>query len=220
VDEQIIRLSSIPERNLQFVGAAIAQNCPRKALRVLHVGNFVGVSLVALSDFVIQHHPGSLVVSIDPNLPHLGVHSPQDHALALLAQFGMQRNNILICGYSLNRTDNKTKLGTIAAAPACEHTLENLERLGHRFDLALIDGNHSADYLRGELTVLVRLLTAGALLILDDVSKSYPHLQDLFNEVVSSPAWPLEKVAHNGTIGLLRRTEDAGSVGPGFGERR
>jgi hypothetical protein len=215
LNEEAIRLSSIPERHLQFAGAAIARNCPRRPLRALHVGNFVGVSLAALSGIVIQHDPGSLVVSVDPNLPHLGVHSPQDHVLALLAHFGMQRNNVMICGYSLHRTDNKTKLGTIAASPACEQTLENLERLGHQFDLALIDGNHSADYLSGELAVLVRLLPGGALLILDDVSRSYPHIQDLFREVAASPAWPFEKVAHDGNIGILRRTEDAGGISSG-----
>jgi hypothetical protein len=209
LDEEVIRLSSIPETHLRFAGAAIARNCPRRALRALHVGNFVGVSLAALSDIVLQHHRGSLVVSVDPNLPHLGIDNPQDHVLALLAQFGMLSNNVVICGYSLHLTDNKTKLGTIEASLACEQTLENLERLGLQFDLALIDGNHAEDYLRAELSVLVRLLPAGALLILDDASKWYPHIQDLFREAAASPAWPFEKVTHDGTIGILRRTEGA-----------
>jgi hypothetical protein len=191
---------------LRFVAETVAREAPRRPLRVLHVGNFVGVSLAGVSDIVTRHDPQSVVVSIDPNLAHLDVEDPQSHTLALLDHFGLQRNNLVICGYSLERTANETKAGTFPDTPACEHALESLERLGQRFDLALIDGNHLAPYLRRELDLLVRMVSEAGLLVLDDVTDHFPDVQDLVEAIAADASWPLEKIGQDDRLGILRRT--------------
>ena len=205
VDEEAVHIGTIHEDSVSFLRKAVATHCERRPLRALHVGNFVGVSLAALSDVVIRHHPESVLVSVDPNLPHLGTEDPQSHVLALLDHFGLQRNNIVIPGYSLHRVANRTQAGTFADEPAGEHTLENLERLGVRFDLALIDGNHDLEYVRGELELLVRLLPGEALLMLDDIANEHTRIPELFEEVVAG-RWPFEQVDRDRRIGVLRRT--------------
>ena len=207
VAEEAVRLGSIPETSMRRVRRTVQRSCPRRPLRALHVGNFVGVSLAALSDVVVSHDPGSVVVSIDPNLPHLGVEDPQGHVLTLLDHFGLQESNVVICGYSLHRSPNETRAGSFADQPAGEGTLLSLERLGQRFDLALIDGNHDADYVRSELDVLVRLLSDNGLLILDDVFNEHTDLPELFEGLVTGERWPLEELARDERLGILRRTE-------------
>ncbi len=206
LSENTVRLGSVPEQHLRFVGETIARHAQPALLRALHVGNFVGVSLAALSDIVARHSPESVVVSIDPNLDHLGVHDPQRHTLALLDHFGLRRHNILICAYSLQREANRTHAGIFAEQPAGENALTGLELLGNRFEVAMIDGNHDGGYVRREVEVVVRLLSDGALLILDDVSPAHPHLRELFDELAQDSAWPFEKIDQDSRIGILRRT--------------
>jgi len=196
LDEDVVRLGSITDRSMRFLAEQVAAHAPAGPVRSLHVGNFVGVSLAALADTLATHHPDSLVVSVDPNLTHLGVDHPQDHVLALLTEFGLQHRTVVISGYTLEGSANKA---------AGEDTLGNLANLGARFGLALIDGNHDADYLRRELDVLVRMLDEGALLVLDDVSYAYPAVMDLFDELAEDDAWPLAEVARDDRLGVLRK---------------
>ena len=206
IDEQAVRVGSIPAASLRVIEDTVERHLPRRPLYVLHVGNFVGLSLAALSDIAMRHDPASTVMSVDPNLPVLGVDHPQGAAVALLSHFGLQRNNVVVCGYSLERAEAHTVLGSFASAePAGEETLVSLERLGVYFDLVLIDGNHDAAYLRRELEALVRLTGEGALLALDDVSHVYKDVRRLFKEVAGDDGWPLEEVERDERVGVLRR---------------
>jgi predicted O-methyltransferase YrrM len=203
VPRDALRRGSVGPAQLRFAAQVVAKHAPRRALRALHIGNFVGVSLAALSDIVVGHDPESRVVSIDPNVLHLGVDDPQGHTLALLAHFGVAGRNVVIPGYSLARP---------VGAAGLENVLLTLERLGQRFDLVFVDGNHEPQYVRAELEILVRLVEDGGLLILDDVSHSYEGIQQLFEEVGSDDGWPLQKLGHDGLqIGVLRKV--AGSRG-------
>ena len=207
VDEQAVRIGSIPAPSIRLVAENVERHLPRRPLRVLHIGNYVGLSLAALSEVATRHHPQSTVVSIDPNLSPLGVEHPQDRVVALLSHFGFQRSNVVICGYSLEKADVETAVGGFGAArPAGEQTLDSLERLGACFDLVLIDGNHDSGYLRRELEGLLRLTEAGALLVVDDVSHVYKDVRRLFKDVAVDRAWPLEQVARDERVGILRAT--------------
>ena len=199
-------MGSIPQASYAFVRKMVRKHCPQRPLRVLHVGNFVGVSLAGLSSVVVSHDPDSVVVSIDPNLSHLGVDDSQSHVLALLDHFGLQDSNLVICGYSLDRSTNETQAGTFADHPAGEHTLGSLAALGAQFDLALIDGNHDGDYVRRELDALMPLLPEGALLILDDVANEHTDLPQLYAELLSGGHLPLRAVGNDKRLGILRRT--------------
>ena len=78
--------SSVPHKSLEYIReVAINRLDPKRPLKALHVGNFVGVSLVFLTSALMQRNPDSLVVSIDPNLEHHGISNPQSHVCALLA---------------------------------------------------------------------------------------------------------------------------------------
>jgi predicted O-methyltransferase YrrM len=187
VDEHVIRLGSIDALSMRFAAATIDRHARPGPLRVLHVGNFVGVSLVVLSAIVVGRDPGSVVVSIDPNKTHLGVDDPESHVRALLERFGVADNNRVVRGYTL------------------DGPFDDLEARGERFDVALIDGNHDPDYLRGELEALVHLVEPGGLLILDDVTNTYEGVRRLFHEVAASREWPFEPVTRNVRLGILRR---------------
>lgn len=214
VDEQTVRTGSIPQGAMGFVADVVREHCPRRPLRALHVGNFVGISLAALSEIVVRHDPDSVVVSVDPNLRHLGVHDPQRHVLAVLDHFGLQRSNLVICGYSLHRSANDTRVGAFPDLPAGENALANLVRLGQRFDVALIDGNHGYDYVRGELELLTHLLDDGAVLVLDDIANRYARVLELFEEVAADGSWPFVEVDRDARLGILRKTP-----GPRAGSR-
>ena len=214
VSEEDVWKGTIPEDQFPVVAEAVRTHLPPRPLRALHIGNYLGLSLAALSDIVIEHDPKSVVVSIDPNLPHHGVHDPQSHVLALLDRFGMAGNNVVICGYSMERVENRTQVGTFADQPAGVDTLESLERLGHRFDLAFIDGNHGRDYVRGELAVLVRLLSEGGLVVLDDVFNEHVELPELYEEVLADDRWPFEKAGENERLGILRVGPTSPAKGP------
>jgi Methyltransferase domain len=197
LDEGLVRFSSIPRDSIAFAGDVIGEHAPSGPLRVLHIGNFVGLSLAALTDIVVAHDPGSVVVSIDPNLAGMAIEDPKNHALALLAEFGLLGSNVVIEGYSMEGTADRA---------AGQNTLGSLERVGARFDVALVDGSHAIGYVRREVEAVVRLLDDGGLLMLDDVSHRFEQIRELFGELAVDDAWPLEKVDRDGRLGVLRKT--------------
>ena len=180
--------------------------------QALHVGNFVGVSLAAFSSAALEAHPGSLVVSIDPNVPHHGIDDPQSHVLALLAHFGLERANLVVTGYSLERTPSSDAWLESDSDPgrawpserAVENALPHLEQLGARFDAALVDGSHIGENVRGELEILARIVRPGGLVFLDDVSETWSELLDLYADPATA-ALGYERVDYDGRIGVLRR---------------
>jgi len=190
------------------------------------VGNFVGISLAALSwslfDFAA---PGATpqVLSVDPNIPHNDIANPEQAVMAVLNHFGYQRFNMIICGYSLEKSLGNEGVGTDAYDPraafdselACENVLISLAELGVELDVAVVDGSHNAAYLRRELEVIVPMLRVGGLLVLDDVTDVWAGIRDLFGEIGSPDSpWPLEIIDHDGRIGVLRRAPTKVSVDP------
>jgi hypothetical protein len=216
-DEEAIRSGSIQDDSLRFVRQTITQRLAGSApLKALHVGNFVGLSLASLTGTLIERDPDSTVVSVDPNLMHGGIEQTQACALAVLAHFGLQRNSLLICGYSLERVPGNDGIRGIdsdpltASAAACEDTLVSLARIGARFDVVLMDGHHDAEYLRRELTHVQAMLAEGGLLFLDDVSTIWKGIRELFRELSDNDSsWPFEQIGYNGRVGALRKRNTA-----------
>jgi hypothetical protein len=213
LDEHAVRLGTIPQESLDFVRAIVTGRLSHeRPLRALHIGNFVGISLAALTAAVLDVHDESVVFSVDPNIPHLGIADPQTHTLALLSHFGLQAANVVICGYTLDKTPGTDGLpieGYDAAAAwdaeaAGENVLPNLERSGIAFDLALLDGSHIGAYARRELAAIGRVVRSGGLVILDDVSESWTELLELFAEAAAGDASPFEQVDYDGRVGVLR----------------
>lgn len=202
LDPEAVLLGSIQEQSLRFAEEVIERHATEGPLRALHVGNFVGVSLAALSDVLFRRDPGSVVVSIDPNLPHLGIEDLQGHVMALLDHFGLLGSNVVVCGYSLERAVSTKKEG-VPALPASENTLAALSRLDQRFDLVLVDGNHDADYLRRELDAILPLLSRGGILILDDVSRHHEPVRRVYEELLADEARSVREVGRDERLGIL-----------------
>ena len=173
--EHHVRSGSMPEPSLRQCGEAIAEHFDRaEPLTILHVGNFVGVSLSWFADYTRDWNGKSRVVGVDPNVTHRGIERPQDHVVSLLTTFGFETAVMLVAGYTLHKNagdlDRGDPRGSFARDQSCECALPMLADLAPgSFDVAVMDGNHESDYLRAELVAIRRLLRSGGLLVLDDV---------------------------------------------------
>lgn len=97
---------------------------------MLHVGNFLGVSLAWFADSAGAWHQDSLVVTVDPNVTHRGVERPQEHVIDLLTTFGLEDRVLRLTGYTLAK--NPSVLPEVDAAArfardrSCARVLPNL----------------------------------------------------------------------------------------------
>jgi hypothetical protein len=172
LDESDVRFGSIPATSLTFMARTVAPHLPSgRPVRALHIGNFVGVSLCFLTAFLWRHDEGSVVLSIDPNVPHRGVSQPQGHVLALLQHHGLLANSLIVPGYTLEQSfgdPGAPDAANLSRSAACVNVLKNLATLGaESFDLVLIDGNH--EHVERELNELRRLIAPGSIVVLDDI---------------------------------------------------
>lgn len=207
---------SIPEASLTFCGSVLDQLKTDGPVLGLHVGNFVGESLVYFAAYARGRNDESVIVSIDPNLPHRGIDDPQKHTIALLNHFNLQ-NNVMICvGYSGQKSVSNDGLSFISMdgseydslshysdEQSCQNSLTNLALLCEsRFDFAVMDGNHEAEYLRSEVDVVRRLLTPNGVLLLDDVSEAWADIKAEYASLTSKGWKPL---GADGRVGALQR---------------
>ena len=212
LNEHHVREGSIPSASLKFVEARLLERYPTdQPLVALHIGNFVGISLAALTSIVTSINPNSLVMAVDPNLPHRGISSPQDHVMALLARVGLQRHVIPIVGYSLGKSvsndgvnydDMYDPAEGYGREFACENVIENIEMVfGRCVDMALVDGNHEASYLRSEIGAIGKVMRPGGVVILDDVDEAWVELKDVYTGLQVG-GWL--DLGTDGRVGLLQ----------------
>jgi methyltransferase family protein len=200
LDEYQVREASMPERSLDFTASLVSDRLPRgRPLLVLHVGNFVGVSLAYFTWLVRERDAGSVVVSIDPNGAHRGLADPQSHALALLHHFGLLASNIIVPGYTLEQNP--------AAPPselACEHVLASLGRVsGRRYDLVVLDGNHREDYLSREFAAVQDLLADDSIIVFDDVEEGvWDGVVEVFARALRDGSFV--ELGQDGRVGVLQ----------------
>src|SRR5581483_7115744 len=98
---QVVR-GSMPFASLQFCSTQLANSLDMTQPRVgLQIGNFVGVAACYWLDWLSQQNENSRLISIDPNIFHLGIENPQHYATRLIEQFGLSKYHVLIVGYSL-----------------------------------------------------------------------------------------------------------------------
>lgn len=175
----------------------------------LHVGNFLGVSLASFTAFAKRRDSNSVVVSIDPNLTHRGIERPQDHVIAVLNHFGLQKNAMISVSYSGEKSVSNDGIefngydpfASHASEQACENALANLGILWpRRFDFAVVDGNHDASYLSKEADAARDLLTAGGVLIFDDVDDNWPDIKAEFARL-GAHGW--RQAGTDGRVGML-----------------
>lgn len=179
-DRKQVGDGSISEQSLVYSCKVLEQHVKSRPVVGLHIGNFVGISLCHYVDFVRRLDENSVVVSIDPNLTHRGIHNPLDKVISCLNHFGLQSNAIILTGFSLEKSvSNDGVKITPDYDPAimfnsemsCENQLPMLVRLmPDQFDFAVIDGNHEGSYLTREIDLIYRLLKPNGILVADDVN--------------------------------------------------
>jgi hypothetical protein len=211
-DPAQVREGSLSPESLGFALHYLRRVIGQEQCIGLHVGSFVGMSLAFFARAASREHPDSFVVSIDPDLPHRNIKNTQRHAIGLLNFFNLQRNVVWVTGYSLEKSisndgivfDEYDPEERFGAELSCEAQLSALRWLApERFDFAVIDGNHDADYLRREIESMNVLLKPGAILVLDDVSWQWPELQSVFNALDTTC---YQKIGTDGRVGVLQKT--------------
>lgn len=205
----------MPEASLEWVANHLREEIGgHSSPLMVHVGNFVGVSLTYLTHVMRELHPDGLVISVDPGMTHRDIEHPDQYVRQLLATVGLSENSMIITGYSLGanlRNDGvsigegvATEQASLDAAP--ENVLLNLARLLRAsVDVAVLDGNHDPEYLGAELQAVSRLLRPGGLLVLDDVSPGglWQGIADVFDGLTSTGTF--ERPEHDGRVGIARR---------------
>jgi hypothetical protein len=207
LDEETVRFGSMPAVSLTFMASIVGPRLPRdRPVRALHIGNFVGLSLCYLTALVHDQNPHSVVVSVDPDTTHRGVVSPKSHVLALLHDYGLLANSLIIDGYSLEQTFGEVGApdeADLSRGLACEGVLASLAALEPEpFDVVLIDGNHDRAYLEREFTTLRRLVAGGSILVFDDVVDWEWHgVRGVFERVLEEHG--CAELGRDGRLGIL-----------------
>jgi len=177
LDENQIRFGSIPEKDLSFVTTEL-KKCfhENEKLTLLHIGNFVGVSLCYFANFVKTLHEESLVVAIDPNIEHRGIFHPEDYVKNLISYFQLDKNVLLIDAFSLEKNLKNdggvlyTKELGMQNEIGCSHSLKNIAKItDKKFDVCIIDGNHESEYLSEEIKYAIDIMKDGSFIVLDDI---------------------------------------------------
>lgn len=209
LDEEQIRAGSIPEVHLDFIKEELNKTyLQKKDLVVLHIGNFVGLSLSYIADYLINRNSNNVLIGIDPNLEHRGIKNPSYYVKLLLSNYNLDGIVLLIDGFSFKKNlrndggclySDNIKINT---EYGCYNALENLYKIGNqKIDICMIDGNHFEEYLIGEIQNITPQLTDGAILILDDV-KSWRDVRNVFMELQKNRKFLL--IAENERIGIFQ----------------
>jgi hypothetical protein len=207
LDETQVRQGSMPLPALEFSGRMADSHLPsNRPLFGLQVGNFVGISLAYFSWLLRRRHAGSVMVSIDPNITHRGIEDPQSHVWGLLADVALLDASLIVTAYSLEQSIGDVPRGgaDVVAERRGEHALANLAAVApHRFDFAVLDGNHDGDYLEREFRQLHRLLAPDAVVIVDDVEDNWAEVLETFDLVAHGNSGFME-LARGERAGVLQ----------------
>lgn len=200
---------SVPKASIEYIRAnCIAQMPVEHTPIALHIGNFLGVSLVTLAAHLCERNSESLILSVDPNITHRGISNPQNYVVALIAACGLSKNIAILAGYSGRKSvsndgevfESYDPAKEYQRESACENTLTNIAKLRTKaIDLAFFDGNHEANYLRREIEQVLPLMRPGGFVVLDDVDDCWVEIKDVFR---SLPALGLTPIGSDGRVGI------------------
>jgi hypothetical protein len=214
LDENQCRLGSMPLTVLESAWTQIERLRRRGPVRLLHIGNFVGVSLCYFAS-KLDRSQGDLIVSLDPNIEHRGIQQPATVVTRMAAHFGLGGVILPIQAFSLQAnpandgatSDYSRPLdpSSTRAERGFEHGLENLAAIAAgQFSAVLLDGNHDPAYLNREIDICTRLLAGGGLLLLDDIDAAWENLQALYEKLRLRDGF--EEVDRTERLGVLCKT--------------
>jgi predicted O-methyltransferase YrrM len=153
-------------------GAAIRSWVIREnAARTIEIGLGYGMSaLFTCEGLLTNGRPGSRHIVIDPNqdtrFGHCGLQFLEEAGVSSLVEHHADESQI---------------------------TLPRLLSQGHRFDLAVVDGNHRFDAVFLDLAYLGRLLHPGAIVFLDDYH--LPAIARAASFFLTNRSWALEEIS-------------------------
>jgi hypothetical protein len=199
-----VQFESMPPDNLTFVRDCIAERFARRPLVGLHIGNFVGVSLAGFADALRNVHQDSTTVAIDPNVVTNGIDNPQQHVIGILDYYQLLGSVLLLSSFSFENTARSGVEPVEVVLTSGVNALPQLARLGVRFDVALVDGNHKGSTVSREVEWLRDRLNPGAVVFLDDVTDAWHEVQDVFNKISSDTGSGFVAVGHDGRVGALQ----------------
>jgi len=211
LDQEQIIAGSIPEGSLLDMVEVIRRENGNSSILGLHIGNYVGVSLVYIARLLVELNPDSHILSIDPNIPHRGISNPQEKTLYLIDKFGLSKNVSILTGFTLEKNLSNDARNYTVYDPvvhyrreySCENQLDLLIKIIRApFSFAMIDGNHQKQYLLREISSIESLLSKEGLIILDDVSEGWKEIKEVYD--ISTPTG-FEKIFSNNRIGILKK---------------
>lgn len=209
LNENEIRSGSIPEKDLIFLTSGLIKYFnDHEKLSLLHIGNFVGVSLCYMTNFVRHVHEESLVVAIDPNMEHRGIINPEVYVKTLISNFQLDKNILLVDAFSLEK-NLKNDGGVLYISDTgiqiengCSHALNNFAKIAtNKFDICMIDGNHESGYLFNEINSALPLMKLGGFIVLDDILY-WEDVKIVFNKLQTEKNFRL--ITSNERIGIIR----------------
>ncbi len=202
----------MPRTSLELICITITTRFNHKRLNGIHIGNFVGVSLSYVVNSCRILNKQSLIVAIDPNIPHRGIERPSELCNSVLLRYGLQKNVLFVQGYSLEKSfsndgvdfdNNYNPKDNYSKEFAAENQLEHLLTLSrNNYDFIIIDGNHNAKYLEKEIALAKELLSPEGLVILDDVDQNWPSIEDVFK---NSNSLGFRQILNDGRIGIMEK---------------
>ena len=201
--EKHVRETSIPEESLRYLERFfLGYFSSDKPIVALHVGNFLGISLVWAASCFKKIHKDSLVVSIDPNITHRGISYPLEAVVKLANYFRVQKSILFLVGYSLE----KAVCLDSGRGMSFENILWNLALLSKgNYDVAFVDGNHDGAYVSRELEHIFPLLREDGIVVMDDVDEFWQvrtGLKDVFEKVDRAK---FTKEGTDGRVGILKK---------------
>jgi predicted O-methyltransferase YrrM len=190
ISEFDIRDGSIPENSMEFACEAIKSVFKNDSIAAIHIGNFIGVSLAYLTNYLKNLNNNSFVISIDPNIPHRKVINPQYVVNSVLSNFDLEKNTLLINSYSGDFNDYIESRTNSNITYCYENGYAPLDALGKLLKLnnnfihvAFVDGNHEKSSLIYEVETIHKLLTKGGLLVLDDVTDYWYEVKEVYESI-------------------------------------
>jgi predicted O-methyltransferase YrrM len=160
------------------ISSIIKKTHPRT---ILEVGTFIGLSTGVIA---LARAPESTFVCIDPNLPvgfYVNFYTPEVNSAEkggslvfvrqMLKHFGQDKSTIVLEGFFSHLSAwAREQITTLGGDP--EQAVIIGERIGEYapYDLAFIDGDHHADSVYSDLSLIHPYLAQNGIIVLHDVS--------------------------------------------------
>lgn len=208
LDSEQMNMGSIPSGDLDAILEFLKGMYRDVPLLGIHVGNFIGASLVTIAARLKQMNTRNHLLSLDPNLPHRGINGTENWVTEVLRAFNLTDMVTRLWGYSLARSDAREQVVEPSGSGAIpENQLRLLTKfLSGNIDFILLDGCHVSDYLESEISTAYELLRPGGAIFVDDISPvSWKNLYDVFTSRIDESKFSRKFIGRR--TGVLVKTD-------------